>query len=488
MELADDVLALVRLAGRPGAVGAVLAQLAQRGRGPVAILAEDGDVLAQPPGRARTGIPASAARAVPELHRRAVASAILPGERDQRVRLPSLGDGGGAPYLAAVGPEKPQEPQEPDLLAHAAGVLTLSRRLERAERDCRRLREAEAHSREAVLHLLMVGEVAAAHRIAATLRPRLAPRVRVLIVECPNGRRDEVAEHVVGLTLGSAWLVPCPVQRRHLIALIPSAARQPADSWAETLTADHRVPCRVGVSGDVPLERVPAAYEDAFHALAVARGMAAGLAARSGGRIGVEPFLTAQGRAWARHLLAPCRHHTPHRRADPGPSELLGTLSSWLTFGSAAHRHLKVHRNTLAARLRLLDTLLGLDLHRVADQSAAWLALRIQAAEPHPDNASETPAPGALADLLATPAARDWARSLLAPLERRRGPAAGSTTVRAWLRADARLTGTAESLGISVGAVRKRLVNAEQALGLSLLHSPSARHALWLATTALGHR
>ncbi|MBW1600229.1 helix-turn-helix domain-containing protein [Streptomyces sp. JJ38] len=485
MELVDDVLALMRVAGRPGAVGAVLAQLAQRGPGPVAILAADGDVLARPPGRARTGIPESAVRTVPELHRRAVASAVLRGERDQRVRLLSLDDGGGAPYLAAVGPE---DSPEPDLLAHAAGVLTLSRRLEQAERDCRRLREAEAHSREAVLHLLMVGEVAAAHRIAATLRPRLAPRVRVLIVECPNGRRDEVAEHVAELTLGWAWLVPCPVQRRHLIALIPSAARQPADSWAEALTSDRRVPCRVGVSGDVPLERVPAAYEDAFHALAVARGMASGHAARSGGGVDVEPFLTPQGRAWARHLLAPCRHYTPHRSVAPGPSELLGTLSSWLTFGGAAHRHLKVHRNTLAARLRLLDSLLGLDLHRVADQSAAWLALRIQAAEPHPDGTVDTPAPGALADLLATPAARDWARSLLAPLELRRGPAAGSTTVRAWLRADARLTGTAESLGLSVGAVRKRLVNAEQALGLSLLHSPSARHALWLATTARGQR
>ncbi|WP_211293387.1 helix-turn-helix domain-containing protein [Amycolatopsis pretoriensis] len=151
-------------------------------------------------------------------------------------------------------------------------------------------------------------------------------------------------------------------------------------------------------------------------------------------------------------------------------------MTSWLTFDSGARHHLKIHRNTLSARLRVLEDLLGLDLTRVADQSAAWLALRLHAA----GIASPDAGAGSLEDLLASPGAVVWARSQLLPLD-----PAGIETVRAWLRADTRLPATASALGISAPAARKRLARIERALGRSLLHAPSARHELWLAMRAL---
>ncbi|MEU4782309.1 helix-turn-helix domain-containing protein, partial [Micromonospora sp. NPDC023633] len=86
--------------------------------------------------------------------------------------------------------------------------------------------------------------------------------------------------------------------------------------------------------------------------------------------------------------------------------------------------------------------------------------------------------------LLAVPALRLWAHDQVAPLGAD-GTTVGLATVRAWLRADGRLPGTATALGISVSAVRKRLNRAEQVLGRSLLRGPSARHELWLALRVL---
>ncbi|MBH5335170.1 helix-turn-helix domain-containing protein [Streptomyces pactum] len=241
--------------------------------------------------------------------------------------------------------------------------------------------------------------------------------------------------------------------------------------------------CRVGVSAEVPLRDTPIGYEQAFHALAVARNAPEGCAS-FGRHTDITVLSGPQGRAWAADLLGPCLRHVPPRRADPGPQELLGTLGSWLTFGGAATRHLKIHRNTLAARMRLLDELLGLDLgHSLADQSAAWLALQLHATAhwhaPVPEGTSAT-----LSDVLGTTAARIWAQAQLLPLERS-NVTAGPETVRVWLAADARLPAAAAELGISLPGARKRMARAEEALGRSLLRAPSAKYELWLAMRAL---
>lgn len=147
-----------------------------------------------------------------------------------------------------------------------------------------------------------------------------------------------------------------------------------------------------------------------------------------------------------RSVLADTARAVPelHGRGTPAavrggagtPTVHLVSLGDGASDDGAAHRQLRIHRNTLAARLAVLRHRLDLDLSRVSDQSVAWLALHLL------------------------------------------GPAATPD-------AEARLPDTAAALGVSVSAVRKRLGRAEQALGRSLLRGPSARHELWLAVRIL---
>ncbi|MFJ6211868.1 helix-turn-helix domain-containing protein [Streptomyces sp. NPDC092296] len=457
---AEDALALLRLVGRRGAVRAVLEWLARRTGAAVALVAGDGSVLASAPDQPTAEVPS----AVRELHRRGAPAGVVGAAGARTLHLVALGR---EPYLVvdAVGSHR-----YGTLLVDTVRILGLCWHLEEAERTSRRTELAQAHSREAVLHLLMNGNVAAAHRIAGALGSRLPSPARVYVVECPKQRRATTAERLTGLVEGPAWIVPCPVRFNHLIAVVPAGIDQ-----GERRIVEQLPECRVGASDEVALKEMSLGYEQAFHALAVARS-APDRWARFGRHLGLAPLLGPDGAGWALELLRPCLSYEPARQADPGAEELLGTLGSWLAFGAGASRHLKIHRNTLAARLRLIRKLLGLDLATsLADQSAAWLALRLYTRHP--------PSPGGPADLgplLTTPAAQGWARCQLDPL----GSATG--TVHAWLLADARLPKTAAALGISLPGARKRLTRAEELLGRSLLHAPSAKYELWLAMRALG--
>ncbi|MCQ8191937.1 PucR family transcriptional regulator [Streptomyces rugosispiralis] len=495
---ADDVLALARLATRRGAVREMLGWLARRTGGPAMLVGGAGRVLAGPGGEhdpavARLAADA-AADAAAELHRRGAASAVLGGGEGPPVHLIAL-DTDPRTYLAVVGPD---DPRCGTLLADAARTLALCWRLEQSERARRRIESAEEHSREAVLHLLMVGSVPAAQRIAGALRPPLPAVVRIYVIECPPARRREIVRRIDREAGGGAWIVPCPVRPNHILALVPP---EPGPAPAAAVSGAPRggpapldllivrlVPeCRVGVSAAVPLRDTPTAYEQAIHALAVARN-APEHRAGFGGDVDVTVLAGPEGYVWASELLAPCLRYAPARRADPGPQELLGTLGSWLSFGGAASRHLKIHRNTLAARMRHLDELLGVEVSRsLPAQSALWLALRLHTAPQAAAARAQAP-PGHIATLdavLATPAAGTWARAQLRPLEQA-GPTAGLETIRTWLRADARLPAAAAALGISLPGARKRLTRAEDVLGRSLLTAPSAKYELWLAMRALG--
>ncbi|MEU5022909.1 helix-turn-helix domain-containing protein [Streptomyces milbemycinicus] len=520
---ADDVLALARLAAAPESVRAILAWLTRRTGGLATLIGPTGTALATPepdpdPGPDTLVTPVSAAAsAAVELRRRGAPSAVLGGEGGRAVHLVRLGHSDAAggdepPYLAVVGPD---DPRCGVLLADAARTLALCWRLEEAERARRRVESAEAHSREAALHLLMVGSVPAAQRIAGALGPALPALARVYVIECPVRRRREIAARIDRVARGRAWIVPCPVRSNHLIALVPPGRngegagegeeeRERVDGLARLIV--QRVPeCRIGTSAEHPLRDTAAGYEQAIHALAVARGAPLRYAG-FGRHTDTTALVSPEGRLWARELLGPCLRYVPPRRADPGPQELLGTLGSWLSFGGAANRHLKIHRNTLAARIRLIGDLLGLDIGRsLAGQSTAWLALRLHSAPPgtaetpaepptepptEPPAAPATPtapapAPASLDALLSSPAAELWARAQLGPLDEA-GPTAVPETVRAWLRADARLPAAATALGISLPGARKRLARAEEVLGRSLLRAPSAKYELWLALRASG--
>ncbi|MFF8915023.1 helix-turn-helix domain-containing protein [Streptomyces sp. NPDC015032] len=491
-ERADDVLQLYRLA-RSGGTQELLRWVSGRAEGWAGLLDGDGTVLhgvARTPDRTGADAAALATESARELASLGARSFSFDRGPHTVLLFPLDGPPDAAPPVLAVVAPRPLPDGLGALLADAAMPLAMCWTAETVERKRRRVDLAESRNREAVLHLLMTGQLSIAHQVAGALKPTLPDPVRVCVVECPAGRRDEVARICTELSGGRSWIVRCPVYARHLILVVPAdpdAAGRPLGRRV----ADVVDECVVGASEDVPLSDTATGYRQAFHALAVARG----LPTRHAG-FGSAPeaalVVGASGARWADALLNPLLTYLPRRSHDPGSQELAATLASWLAFSSYATQHLKIHRNTLTARLRLIGELLGLDLNRVADQATLDLALRIRATPTvsravRPGQAVPEP-PRLLDDILRGPAVQEWAAQQLHPLTAR--DAGGSTavpraTLRIWLECEAQLTPTAAALGISVPGARKRLTRLESMLQRSLLRAPSARYDLWLAFRAL---
>lgn len=348
--------------------------------------------------------------------------------------------------------------------------------------EIRRVRDevdaAEARCREAVLHLLMSQHVATARQVASALLPSLPDPVRVHVIETGAGERGEVVRRCAELTGGSAWIVRCPVYLRHIIVV----AAEPADGPLEAAIASEIGGCVVGAGDVVALRDTAAGYEQAFHALAVARGRAQRFA-RFDRQTDLATIVGPQGLAWADALVKPLLTHVPARTTDPDAQELTATARSWLSFSMAATRHLKIHRNTLSARLRRIEELLGLDLARVQHQAELDLALRVRAV-PRPPDPVDADGVVALDELIRLPAVQHWAQVMLRPVREAAHASRLESTLRAWLDSNARLSATAATLGISVAGTRKRVDRLEQILQRSLLQAPDARHDLWLALHA----
>lgn len=486
-ERADDVLRMNRLA-RVGGVQELLRWLSGRADGWAGLLHDDGTVLhavARTPGRTSAAAVTLASDGAREMKTLGARSFTLDRGQDTALLLPLDGppDARDArvPVLAVV-TCRPLPDGLATLLADAVMPLAMCWAAESVERKRRRVDLAESRGREAVLHLLMTGQLSIAHQVAGALKPRLPDPVQVCVVECPGGRRDEVAKVCTDLSGGRSWIVRCPVYARHLILVVPAGpgGTEPRLGREVAVVVDD---CVVGVSEEVPLSDTATGYRQAFHALAVARGLPVRHA-----RFGSAPepalLVGAEGAQWADDLLAPLLTYLPRRSQDPGSQELAATLGSWLAFSSHATKHLKIHRNTLSARLRLIGELLGRDLNRLADQAALDLALRIRATPARTPRPAE-PGKGArsLDQILRRPEVREWAAQQLQPLRRNGG--AAEATVRCWLDCEAQLAQTAATLGISVPGARKRLTRLEAALQRSLLQTPSARYELWLAFRAL---
>ncbi|MDL4775522.1 MULTISPECIES: helix-turn-helix domain-containing protein [Thermomonosporaceae] len=426
----------------------------------------------------------------------------LPGHT---VRVIAIGDREPAPLLIVGGP-RPAGPDAARLIDDAAGLVWLRWRLDEHDEHRARVDLAEQRNRQAVLTWLMSGDLRAANLIANAIGPELPERLRVYIVECPTRARDSTVEDCDRVALGRAWIIRCPAYIRHIIILAPADAgpgaararagaagpigyREPGSPEPgrepEPLEATLRglaaagTSIRVGAGHTVALRDAATGYKQAFHALAAARGNPNGFA-RYSVREDLAPLLSGGGAAWAAAVLGPLLAHLPERSGDPGGAELAKTLGGWLTLYGRACVQLKIHRNTLASRLRLVERLLGCDLGRLPTQARLDLALRIHG---QPGDPPRTSAPQPLDILLGSAESRRWAEDQLAPLSDR-DPALFTGTLRAWLESGARLDATASALGVSVPGVRKRLVRIEETLERSLLNGPSARYDLWLALRA----
>lgn len=395
-----------------------------------------------------------------------------------------LSVGEAEPYaVLVVVRQGPFTPELRALVSHIGHALWQRWRLDTIAADERRLAEAARRLRNGVLQQLMSGDIAGARRTAGAMGPPLADTVRVSIVECAAGR-GRVAAQCSEACGGEAWIVPCPVYSHHLIVIAPAGEKPEEEGIVQALKdlAHARDDVYVGISRDAALSQTPDAYQEAMHALAVARSDPE-RATLFISNVGVE-LATALGDEappWALRLLTPLLQYKPSRHGDPDATELAMTLGLWLLFGTGAAALLQLHRNTLDARLRRIAALLERDLTPIGTQAALYLALRLVQLRLSTKVVNfDAAADAGLDDLLVSPAAAGWADKVLAPLM----DDANATllqTVRAWLGHDAQAKPAALALGRSVPAVRKRLARVERLLGLSLLTSPSATSDLWLA-------
>lgn len=365
-----------------------------------------------------------------------------------------------------------------DLLADAGRLLWLRWQITEAEQAVRRLDRADSQIKEAVLHLLMREDTDTATRVAGALGHGLANPMRVLVAEHPPGlaARDELVTRCADVFGSAAWIVRCPVYARHVILLVPDDDSQPTASVGERLRAFARSHggSHVGASQAVALRETAAGYEQAFHALATARNTGRPYALFNPGNE-LAALLGPAGRGWAEAILAPLLDFVPDRPHDPDARELTATLAAWLAFYNGATRQLKIHRNTLTARLSHIGSLLDRDIRDVAVQALLDLALRTVN---RPRVVASTGDDGHA--LLDSGEVRSWAQHQLAPLLTDAAQPM-LTTLRAWLANNASLEATATSIGISVAGTRKRLLRIESMLQRSLLHGPSARYDLWHA-------
>ncbi|MEV0404835.1 helix-turn-helix domain-containing protein [Actinoallomurus sp. NPDC050550] len=470
---ATNLRELHRDATLPGGLERLVRRLAQQVGGSVVLLDQTGEPL-----HAFPRLPGDVLDQVAqdlERVRKGVVRAAAADLGTGVVHIQSLGEGEAGTILV-VAREQRFSPAVRSLIMDASRLVELRRRVDVTDLQGRRLNQAEAHTREAVLHLLMVGQVEAARRVSGALGPPLADSVRVYIVECPPGVQGRVGAYFNRVSGGRAWIVRCPVYTGHVIVIGPAADEvTEAEEEALRTFAACSGGIHIGCSGIVALREIASGYSQAFHALAVARG-SAGRYSRFSPRGDLAALLRPRAQAWAREALGPLSQYRPDRAQDPDGPELTATLRSWLDFYGGAARQMKIHRNTLAARLRHIERLLGSPLHDLPTQARLHLALRVLDGAGGGD-------PVPVDVLLDDPHVRHWSRLQVSPLlEGGRGPLL--QTLRVWLDHDGRLEATASALGISVPGTRKRLGRVEEILERSLLRGPSARYDMWFALRA----
>lgn len=458
-------------AAAPGGLALVLRRLSRFVGGPAALLGPDDRSVPETPavdpdlfaavredlGRIRSG----GARSITLHQRDRVVSAQLVGEQPD------------APILL-VAAEETALRSAGELITDAARLLWLRWRTDSARGALRRVDDSVTAIREVVLHLLMLGRQDDAQRVADTLRPRLPESVTVCVIESAVSARDAVVARISEATGDRAWIVRCPVYVEHTIVLAPGDRPDGAVRQVRGLAAEQPG-VRAGASQVVPLHDVGTGYAQAFHALAVARNGSGTVEVFTAQRDLVS-LLGPAARAWAERTLSGLLDFEPRRAQDPDSGALLSTLGSWLNFGTGAARQLKIHRNTLTARMRHVERILGSDLRDIGTQSRLHLALQLLG----PPRGLRAADDGTeLLELLTTAEVRAWAHRQLAPLLAAEGHLLA--TLRAWLDGDARLEPAAATLGLSVPAARKRLLRIEGVLERSLLHGPSARYELYFA-------
>ncbi|MER5551638.1 helix-turn-helix domain-containing protein [Streptomyces sp. NPDC002793] len=393
------------------------------------------------------------------------------------VRCEALGRYVPRPVLVVSSP-LPLSRESLSLASHAGAMIEVSRRARQADDLALRYQQAAARLRLAVFMALMAGELTLARRMTAGAVPPLldAERLRIHLLRCPpsdrerlvNAYRDASGYHGRGL------MVRCPVYDDHLICLLPEG--HDSDGADGGLATPLRELVRdnpdyaLGISAPMPLPGTARAYDQARHALAVARHTPARIADFHG-RPPLAGLLPGQqALLWAGAFLEPIR---------TAPRLTLDITSLCLNFPrSGVARLLDVSRNTVTAHLTRAQDALGLDLQDPRCRAELALALAITDLQLSDGDAVAEPLPTPSVDsLLSTDAAITWARAFLRPLQLSTGGTVHQT-LRAWIEAGTDAQRTARNLGISRATVRAHLRTAEQLLQRGLLPPGPGTHDL----------
>ncbi|MFJ6852972.1 helix-turn-helix domain-containing protein [Streptomyces sp. NPDC091271] len=392
------------------------------------------------------------------------------------VRCEALGRHVPRPVLV-VGSLLPVTREALALASHVGALVEVLRQASQADDLALRYQQVASRLRLAVFMALMAGEPTLARRMTAGALPPLldAERLCIHLLRCPpadRGRLIAAYEDASGYH-GRGLMVRCPVYDHHLICLLPVEHNDNVDGGlAVPLRALVRDNPRyaLGIGAPVPLPATARAYDQARHALAVARHTPERIA-----HYHDQPPLAGllprqQALAWAHAFLEPI---------STAPRLTLDITSLALNFPRAGvARLLDISRNTVTAHLRRVQDALGLNLQDPRSRAELALALSVNDLPPPDGNAAAEHAPAPSVDsLLSTEAAITWAHAFLQPL-RPGTDRAVHQTLRAWIQADTDAQLTAHNLGISRTTVRAHLRAAEQLLKRSLQTPGPGTHEL----------
>ncbi|GAB2895612.1 helix-turn-helix domain-containing protein [Streptomyces deserti] len=383
------------------------------------------------------------------------------------------------PCVLAVSRDTPFDRRASDIVTHTAQVLELLLAAHESTASGHRLRRATSDLRLAILQLLMVEDTVAARRVAAGLWPGLldTDTACVYVVESSPEDRDRLAEECLDATAEEALVVRCPAMDGHVIVVGPDETTREDLRSLVARTPDTFL----GGSVRQSLARTATAYGQAVSALAVAHFQPDKTAVYAE-RTHPERLMDPRGlRAWTARVLRPLDTLPHHTRA-----ELLATTRLGLEFTAVnTAKVLGVSRNTVRARMERVETLLGTDFADLTVRAVVHLALNTQIGLPdgQPDGDAARTDPR-LADLLAGPAVRTWARDLLGRLDAdarnlRR-------TLRTWIAAGGNAERAAQALGVHAQTVREHVRSAEPVLERQLLAAGTDLYEVVLAHLAVG--
>ncbi|MFF2847480.1 helix-turn-helix domain-containing protein [Streptomyces sp. NPDC058001] len=396
-----------------------------------------------------------------------------------QVRLEAVGSELPRRVLLLVSPTSLTR-QEAAMASHTGSVIAVLHRARAADRAFSGYQQKARQLRLALFMALMAGDPVLARRMTADAVPELldSDRLRVHLLRCAQDDRDRIAQIYQDPSgyHGPGLMVRCPVYDEDLICLIAEDESNQGNAEApdglgqalRTLVAGNPR-YTLGISSTQPLRATAEAYDQARHALAVARNTPG----RVAGYQGQEPLERLLPReaatSWARSFLRPM-HSMPQLTVDI-------TRFAMDFHRSGVARLLGISRNTVTAHLRRAQAALGLDLRDVSSRATLTLALAVTSLHQDSEITDERQATPTLERVLDTHLAGAWAQAFLKPL---RDPPRQHvlTTLRTWITANTDAQQAALRLSISRTTVAAHLRTAERLLNRDLLTAGSGVHDL----------